>query len=421
MRVPLLLLRDVLVEKAGPHLTEGHIPEPHAVARAWWLRLLIARQRPESVLDALRQAATLSPDEAATLADELVSERPTHSPLINDSLTRALAHMSSLVRRALQLAGDRQATPSCDGDLLPFVPRRVPTLLPGVRLVGASDFLVGEYRGGGGFAELYEACNPILPHAPRVGMKISFIDKGRRYLTHEAYSNNRMRRDGCRRLLPVRDTFLDAEFPAITYPLVDGFNLRELLDARFRTGRLPDPWWVAELSRRVSLALADLHAHGHAHRDVKPGNIMIGRVDGGPRDIHLIDVGISGPILGWVDDGPYGEDTRRGINRLLVYSHSPIYAPSERLHYRYDPGYTRAIDDVYAAGVVAIQALTGVFDRRVDRFDWQSILAGRRVPPLLTAVLADCVSVNPRRRPPDGGALAERLGEVVRAAAWRRN
>jgi hypothetical protein len=114
------------------------------------------------------------------------------------------------------------------------------------------------------------------------------------------------------------------------------------------------------------------------------------------------------------DHWPQAAERRRIIDRVLIYGHSPLYAsPSQRRH-----EVSRACDDVYAAGVSAIQALTGDFAQRVERLPWRSMLAVRGVPNEFANVLAACVAVEEHRRPADGHELAARLEEVLRRADW---
>ncbi len=414
MRKLLLNYLEALKKFAAPDLPEGVIRNRDVVARSWWRHLTVKGVPPVEVLEQLRQLAVLPAAQAVSLAQELVGEVRLPAATA-DGVVRALSQMPAHIRRVLQLAGDRQRAPLSDHDLRPFVPRRVPSLLPGCRLSGVGDLTLGEFLGGGGFAEVYSACNPNIPNSEPLALKVSFHPEGRRLLRHEAWMNGLVRRVRNRGVLPVRHTFLDSEVPALAYPAVIGFNLRELLAGRHRGGRIPNPWWVAELMRRVAVVLAGLHQVRYAHRDVKPSNVMIGRYEDGPQDVVLLDLGIGGPITGLSEeDWPHGDETRRYIDRILIYSNSPIYASPEQLQYRYENGYTRASDDVYSAGVIAIQAITGEFDRRLTAGLWQSTLQTRGTPRPFIEVLEACVASNPHHRPANGVELAERLARVLR-------
>jgi serine/threonine protein kinase len=337
-------------------------------------------------------------------------------PPARAALARCLAQMPAFLRRELQIAGSLQTTPTGPADLLPFLPHRVPTLLPGARVEDLDDLVLGEFRGGGNFAEVYEAHNPLRPQEPARAVKLSFRPEGRHLLGHEAWMNGLIRRRGCRHgVLPLLAASLDSPTPALVYPAVSGFNLLEILEGWHRCGRMPQPRWVAVMMHRLALVLGDVHACLFVHRDIKPGNLMIGRFEGARQDILLIDLGIAGPAAGLSgDDWPQAAETRRIIDRVLIYSHSPLYAsPGQRRH-----DVSRACDDVYAAGVIAIRAIAGDFVNRVDRLCWQPVLAARGAPPEFIAVLESCVAVEEHRRPADGHDLAARLEEVLENAEW---
>src|SRR5207302_1822149 len=75
------------------------------------------------------------------------------------------------------------------------------------------------------------------------------------------------------------------ERPAVALELVEGESLSALLE---RDGPL-DPRTAVEIGAEVAEALYHAHTRGVIHRDVKPGNVLIG-TDGHPR---LVDFGIA--------------------------------------------------------------------------------------------------------------------------------
>jgi hypothetical protein len=410
-------LRDALYQIAGGDLAEGGVPRRREIARSWWRRLRLSGVSGSAILSQFRQAGAIGPAEAAELGRELAAGvRAWTEPPARAALARCLAQMPAFLRRELQVAGSLQTAPAGPADLLPFLPPRVPTMLPGTRLEELDGLILGEFRGGGSFAEVYEAHNPLQPDEPARAVKLSFHPEGRHLLGHEAWMNGLIRRRGCRHgVLPLLGAQLDGGTPALVYPAVSGFNLLEILEGWHRCGRLPEPRWVAILMHRLALVLGDVHACLFVHRDIKPGNLMIGRFEGARQDILLIDLGIAGPVAGLSgDDWPQAAETRRIIDRVLIYSHSPLYAsPGQRRH-----DVSRACDDVYAAGVIAIQAIAGDFVNRVDRLPWQPVLAARGTPREFIAVLESCVAVEEHRRPADGHELAARLEEIIHNAEW---
>jgi serine/threonine-protein kinase len=410
------LLRDALVQGPAGDLAGGRVYRRGLVARRWGRLLARNRLSPGELLAELQQLAQLTPEQAAEAARDLAARPWSGTAQRRDAVGRTLAHQPALVRRVLRLIGQPALRPTDLTYLAAFVPARVPSLWPGSRPAGV-PLEVAEFQGGGGFAEVYLAHDPADASIPPLSLKVSFRCEGRRLLQHEAWMNGVAVGRG---ILPVRRAFLESAVPALAYPAVAGHNLRELLIARHRRGRPPGPRWVAALLGRLAQALDRLHERKYAHRDIKPSNIMIGHWEGGRREVVLLDLGISGPIAGLSeDDWPHCAAGRRLLDRLLIYGHSRVYASPEQLQYRYDGGHTRACDDVYSAGVVTIQALTGDFGRRVDDLPWQAELARRHTPWSFIALLEECVARDGKRRPRDGGELAERLRRLLHEADWR--
>lgn len=124
--------------------------------------------------------------------------------------------------------------------------------------------------------------------------------------------------------------------PYLAMELVDG----EPLWKRLSRGPLEERGTLL-LARRVAAALAAIHLCGWVHRDVKPGNIVVGN-DGG---IKLLDFGLSRTL----DGG--GRTTAQGdLIGTLGYM-----APEQFLGGRVlDPR-----TDVFALGVVLFECLTG--------------------------------------------------------------
>lgn len=91
--------------------------------------------------------------------------------------------------------------------------------------------------------------------------------------------------------------------------------------------------------------LAFVHQHNVIHRDIKLANLMRRRQDG---KIVLIDFGAV------KDVGALGTDSQ-GNTSVTVSIGSPGYMPSEQAR-----GKPRLSSDVYAVGMIGIQALTGI-------------------------------------------------------------
>ena len=197
---------------------------------------------------------------------------------------------------------------------------------------------------------------------------------------------------------------------------VDGLTLQELLalDGPQPAAR------VLHVLAQVAGSLAEAHAQGLVHRDIKPGNIFL-CVRGGEHDVvKVVDFG----LVREVREAP--EERLTDAGGVLG---TPRFLAPERLR---DPGAVDPRVDTYAVGAVAFALLAG-------KEPWAglgAIEAGARalieeapalsgvdgagpVPPELERLVADCLARDPARRPADGAALRARLDLVVAALEAR--
>ena len=195
-----------------------------------------------------------------------------------------------------------------------------------------------------------------------------------------------------------------------------GMSLEELVK---RHGPMP-PGRVIYLLNQVCGALAEAHAEGLVHRDVKPANIFASRRGGRCDVAKLLDFGlVKGPALGiW---GEPSDVSREGMIRG-----TPLYmAPEQILP-------NREIDhrcDLYALGSVAYRLLTGhppfLRDTRQEvmaAHAHEAVLPPSRrkadVPEDLERVILRCLAKNPDDRFPDAESLARALSLCKDAPNW---
>ncbi len=122
---------------------------------------------------------------------------------------------------------------------------------------------------------------------------------------------------------------------------VDGYDLTQEII-------LGLPWSenvVFQLLKDIMLVLTLVHQHNVIHRDIKPPNLMRRRKDG---KIVLIDFGAVKEI------SALGVNAQ-GQTSLTVCVGTHGYMPSEQ-----SQGHPRLCSDIYAVGIVGIQALTGL-------------------------------------------------------------
>ena len=136
-------------------------------------------------------------------------------------------------------------------------------------------------------------------------------------------------------IVGVHDYGEDPSGPYIVMELVDGEDLATILRAN---GPLP-PRQAARVAAAVARALAAAHAKGIVHRDVKPGNVLIGR-DG---QVKVADFGIARAVA-------ESALTLPGTALGSVHYFSPEQARGEP---------TTAASDLFSLGIVLFEALTG--------------------------------------------------------------
>src|SRR6266508_5531008 len=134
-------------------------------------------------------------------------------------------------------------------------------------------YQLGSVLGVGGMARLYLAEDRVLQRqvavkvlSPPYAQDPSFVERFRR----EARTAARLSHPN---IVAVFDSGSDAEQHYLVMEYVPGQSLAELLH---RHGRLA-PRRAAELAVEVCAALAAAHAQGLVHRDIKPGNVLLGR------------------------------------------------------------------------------------------------------------------------------------------------
>jgi serine/threonine-protein kinase len=301
------------------------------------------------------------------------------------------------------------------GDLRPFVPRRIPSYLPGDPVPGA-DYRLEGCLGVGGFSEVYLARPTFALESPPSVIKLYLRRDAPLHAQHEvrvvgAISANGRGPQG---ILPVRWASPGTQVPYVLFDHIDALTLEEHFQFIHWLGRRVNERQVIEILEQAAIILERAHHAGYVHRDVKAGNVMV-RVQGrGQHEVHLLDWGIGGPVRGLTPDNWSNNPvTRKVYDRMLLYACTPETASPQQREGKHLCG---PEDDIYSIGVLAIQALTGMVGQRVEKFDWESALRARRVSDRLLGVLRDCVAEDARRRPADAGMLAWRLADAEAAA-----
>jgi len=178
--------------------------------------------------------------------------------------------------------------------------------------------------------------------------------------------------------------------------LVDGGTLRDVLRPR---GALGVPAAFAVLDR-VLAGLAEAHRLGMVHRDIKPENVLISRTG----EVKVADFGL-------VTAGAQAGNSSVGLIMGTVAYLSPEQVAS---------GAADARSDVYAAGILAYELLTGAppysgetaisvaYRHVTSRVPAPSLIAGE-VPPELDALVLRATDPDPAARFADAAAMLSAL------------
>jgi CheY-like chemotaxis protein len=206
-------------------------------------------------------------------------------------------------------------------------------------------------------------------------------------------------------VVPIYHAGQEGDRLYVTMRFVEGTDLRALLGEE---GQL-DPPRAVEIVAQVAGALDEAHRHGLVHRDVKPGNILLGR-DGDSERVYLTDFGVTKQRAAGVDL------TRTGMAVGTADFMSPEQARGGDVDGR---------ADVYSLGCVLFRTLTGevVFDRDSDLdklwahvHEPPPVLLDVRpeLPPGLGEAVAHALAKEPGERPSTAGELAREAHAALR-------
>ena len=206
--------------------------------------------------------------------------------------------------------------------------------------------IIGEL-GSGGFGDTYLAIDIALPGHPRCVVK------------------HLLPKDPNPAVLPIAENLFEREaqflyylgrhdqIPALNahfcedgeFYLVEEFVEGDELSKEITPGKKLSEEQTVELLKEILKVLAVVHQQNVIHRDIKPSNIMRRTRDG---KLVLIDFGAVKEIRGLAVDS-------RGQTTITIAIGSPGYMPNEQFI-----GRPKLASDVYAVGMIGIQALTGL-------------------------------------------------------------
>ena len=271
---------------------------------------------------------------------------------------------------------------------------------------------IGKYEirgmlGQGGMGKVYKARLPVVGKlvalkvlAPWEMTEVLLGQDGVRELfEHEARTLAALRHPHLAQILDF-DTdsqgrpFFTQEFYCRHLGLVLGET-----DSESPTARVLPPERATRYALEMLQGLERLHWAGIVHRDMKPGNVLLGEDD----RVKLIDLGLS--LL---------PDAKQRFPAQFKVG-TPLYAAPEQ---EYDPASVTPSADLYSVGVCLWRMLTGA---GLDNPGSGSPLPSVLRPALGTCwdeVLRTAVAPEPSKRHPSVAALSDDLQEAL--ACWHR-
>ena len=132
--------------------------------------------------------------------------------------------------------------------------------------------------------------------------------------------------------------------PFVVMEKLEGRTLRELID------RGPiDPDRALAITRQLLRGLSYAHSHGLVHRDIKPGNIFLQRIDANTDLVKILDFGFAKFI-----SGKEAADDPNLSQEGIVFGTPSYLAPEQATG-----ATTGAQVDIYSTGVVLFEMLAG--------------------------------------------------------------
>jgi len=182
-------------------------------------------------------------------------------------------------------------------------------------------------------------------------------------------------------------------------PPVPDFLVMELVDgqslARLLAGGPMGPARTMGIVAQTARGLQAAHAAGLVHRDIKPGNLMVGRDD----HVKITDFGIA-QVAG----------TAR-LTRTGTLVGTAAYLAPERA----DGGRATPASDLYSLGVVAYECLTGQAPFGGESLAVALAHLQQAIPPLppsvpaaVAALVTELTAKDPAARPPSAGDVSDR-------------
>jgi serine/threonine protein kinase len=272
-------------------------------------------------------------------------------------------------------------------------------------LVLAQRYRIEERIGAGSMGTVWLATDQLLGRA--VAVKQLLLQPGSPGFDIQGYEEAKQRilREGrlAARLqhphtISVFDVVLHGDAPWLVMEYLPSRTFGALLDAE---GPI-DPLWAAGIGTQIADGLAAAHAAGIVHRDIKPGNVLIG-ADG---KVKITDFGVSRAV----------DDVQ--LTRTGMIAGTPAFLAPEIARGRTPT----SAADVFALGSTLYAAVEGLPPFGLDDNAYALLYAvgeGKVTPPAKAGPLVEPLMRMLRKEPTERPSAAEVRDELAAVAAGR--
>jgi serine/threonine-protein kinase len=264
----------------------------------------------------------------------------------------------------------------------------------------------------GGMGVVYQARHPMLQRPVAIKLLRPEIanDANLARFEREAQITSELTHPNTVAVFDYGRTSGGASYYAMEY--LEGMTLEDLVANH---GPQP-PARVVHILAQASSALAEAHAKGLVHRDVKPANIILCERGGVADVVKVIDFGLVKELASATDVSDEGTLTG-----------TPLYLSPEAIE---NPRAVDARGDVYALGAVGYYLLTGhqvfggsslveVCEHHLHSAPMPpSQRLGAPLPDDLESILLRCLEKDPAARPRDALAVSAALATCADAKGW---